>query len=145
MASAPTEPAQEKHSNLIPWKPGQSGNPKGRERGSRNKLGEDFIERLHAHWQENGDVAIEEVFENDKVAYLKVIASVIPKEVIHSPAGGLEDLEYDELRRLFIELALRSVGLEPSGLGDGAETLPPPMSDEPPLALSSRSGPEGLR
>ena len=28
---------------LIPWKPGQSGNPKGRPQGSRNKLTEDFF------------------------------------------------------------------------------------------------------
>jgi len=143
MATAPTEPAQQKHSNLIPWVPGQSGNPKGRARGSRNKLGEDFIERLHAHWVDNGDVAIEEVFENDKVAYLKVIASVIPKEVIHSP-GGLEDLEYDELYRLFIELAARA-GCGDGGSGAGAETLPPPMSNGPPLALGSRSEEERLR
>jgi hypothetical protein len=32
-----------KHRNLIPFKPGQSGNPRGRPRGARNKLGEDFL------------------------------------------------------------------------------------------------------
>jgi len=122
------------------FKPGNPGRPKG----SRNKLGEDFIERLHAHWQDNGDVAIEEVFENDKVAYLKVIASVIPKEVIHTP-GGYDDLSDDDLGRLFIELALRAAGIEPGGIGVGTPALPPPMSDEPPLVASSRSEPEGLR
>lgn len=29
------------------FKPGQSGNPKGREKGSRNKLGEAFLEAMH--------------------------------------------------------------------------------------------------
>ncbi|MGC1591176.1 MAG: DUF5681 domain-containing protein, partial [Pseudolabrys sp.] len=31
---------------LIPWKPGQSGNPKGRPQGSRNKLSEEFFRDL---------------------------------------------------------------------------------------------------
>ena len=35
---------------LIPWKPGQSGNPKGRPQGSRNKLSEDFLADLHDAW-----------------------------------------------------------------------------------------------
>lgn len=143
MATAASEPAERKHSNLIPWVPGQSGNPKGRARGSRNKLGEEFIERLHAHFLENGDVAIEEVFENDKVAYLKVIASVIPKEVIHSP-GGLEDIDDELLERLFIDAALRAAGIDPTRARTRAKALPPPMSDEPPLAAGTWPGAEGL-
>ena len=31
-----------------------SGNPKGRPRGSRNKLGEAFVAVLFQHWKENG-------------------------------------------------------------------------------------------
>src|SRR5262245_33082869 len=38
---APTENTVPKQ--LTPWKPGQSGNPAGRPKGSRNRLSEDFI------------------------------------------------------------------------------------------------------
>jgi hypothetical protein len=59
---------------------GQSGNPKGRSKGSRNKLGEDFIADLQAHWEKHGADAIEKVFTGRPDIYLKVVASVIPKE-----------------------------------------------------------------
>ena len=35
--------AEGKQRGLVPWKPGQSGNPAGRQKGSRNKLAEVFL------------------------------------------------------------------------------------------------------
>ena len=37
---------------LPPWKSGQSGNPAGRPKGSRNKLSEQFLEETYEVWQE---------------------------------------------------------------------------------------------
>ena len=67
--------------NLRPWQPGQSGNPAGRPVGARSKLAEAFLEDFYAHWQKNGTTAIEELFENDKATYVKIAASIMPKEV----------------------------------------------------------------
>jgi len=64
-----------------PWKPGQSGNPNGRPKGPRNKLGEAFLEALHEDFTEHGAAAIEQTRIEKPDAYLKVIASILPREL----------------------------------------------------------------
>lgn len=65
-----------------PWliKPGEVRNPKGRPKGSRNKLNEDFIVALCAHFAEHGLDAIARVHAERPDVYLKVVASLQPKE-----------------------------------------------------------------
>ena len=79
------EPAPKKQgrgSGLAPpWKPGQSGNPKGRAKGSRNALGEAFLEALYQDFVEHGEDAIVQVRENDPAAYLRVIAGILPQKL----------------------------------------------------------------
>ncbi len=50
------------------WKPGQSGHPKGRPVGARNRLAE-------------GAQTIETVRENDPGTYLKIVAGLISREM----------------------------------------------------------------
>ena len=80
-------------SELKPWlfKPGQSGNPAGRPVLSRNKLGERFVEDLYLDWREHGAEVIEAVRVNDPSTYLKVVASLLPKDV-HINVGLGEQL-----------------------------------------------------
>ena len=68
--------------NLKPWQPGQSGNPAGRTKGSRNKLSDAFLEDLLAAWEANGKTAIESVIRDRPQDFLKVVASILPKEII---------------------------------------------------------------
>lgn len=78
----PTSASTERqHSGLIPFKPGQSGNPAGRKPGSRNKLGEAFIEAMYADFQKHGVEAIVKVRDEKPDQYLKVVASILPKEI----------------------------------------------------------------
>lgn len=64
-----------------PWKPGQSGNPAGRPKGARAKLGEAFIDALLDDWNKNGVQAIIKMRDEKAGDYVKVIASILPKEI----------------------------------------------------------------
>ena len=63
------------------FKPGNPGGP-GRPLGSKNRLSEYFLFELADHFEEHGREAIERVFEDRPGEYLRIIASLIPKELI---------------------------------------------------------------
>lgn len=65
----------------VPFEPGQSGNPAGRPKGSRNKLGEAFLEDMLVAWSDKGKAAIESVIRERPQDFLKVVASILPKEI----------------------------------------------------------------
>ena len=64
-----------------PWKAGESGNPAGRPKGSRNKLGEAFVADLYADWKEHGASVIKRVRAEEPSTYLRVVASILPNEL----------------------------------------------------------------
>src|SRR4051794_16622564 len=94
-----SEATEGKHRNLIPFKPGQSGNPRGRPKGARNRLGEEFLAELYNAFVANGRAAIERVVEEDPAAFLRIIASLIPKEV-KSTSGPFDALSDEQLEAL---------------------------------------------
>ena len=88
---------------LTPWQPGQSGNPAGRPRGSRNRLGEAFVDDLCADWKENGPQVIVAVRKADPSTYLRVVASILPKELSVTKATW-DDVSDDELLEYLAKL-----------------------------------------
>jgi Family of unknown function (DUF5681) len=61
------------------FKPGQSGNPAGRPKGSRNKVREKLLEALAIDFDDHGKEVIEKVRSERPADYLKIVASLVPK------------------------------------------------------------------
>ena len=62
------------------FKPGQTGNPTGRPKGSRNQFSEAFLKDIHTEWVEHGKEVLKAVRTEDPSTFLRVAASIIPKE-----------------------------------------------------------------
>ncbi|MFN3169283.1 MAG: hypothetical protein ACE37E_01165 [Hyphomicrobiales bacterium] len=73
---------------------GNSGG--GRPKGSRNKLGEAFMADLYADWEEHGAATIETVRTEKPDQYLKVVASILPKD-LNVNVNHFDDMADDEL------------------------------------------------
>lgn len=93
-----------------PFEKGNSGRPKG----SRNRLSEAFIEALADDFDAHGPVVIETVRLEKPDQYLKVIASILPKDLklTVNEFDGMSDAELierlqelDAVIRPFIEAA----------------------------------------
>jgi Family of unknown function (DUF5681) len=70
------------------FKPRHSGNPKGRPKGARNRLGTQFLEALEADFNQFGPQAIALVREKKPEVYMRVVADLLPKEAnINVEAG----------------------------------------------------------
>ena len=63
---------------------GQSGNPAGRPKGSKNKFQTKFWDDLQADWEANGADTIRAVREADPWTYLRVAVGLLPKEEEHT-------------------------------------------------------------
>lgn len=107
-----------------PFEPGNNANPNGRPKGSRNKLSEAFTAALHDDFLANGVEAIEKVRTDDPAAYLRVIASIVPKQ-IEVKEGAFDGIDDEQLAAL-VAAARSALGVSESGragVGDaeGAE------------------------
>ena len=60
---------------------GTSGNPAGRTRGSRNRLGETFLIDLHNEWERSGPEALRRCAAEEPAQFCKIVANLLPKEI----------------------------------------------------------------
>lgn len=63
------------------FKKGEVHNPKGRPKGSKNKLTERFWSDVLKDWEQHGAFALSDCRESDPVAYCKIVASILPKNI----------------------------------------------------------------
>lgn len=99
------------------WKPGVSGNPSGRPKGSRNKLAESFLDAYARDFEQHGQSVLERVRQEEPGTYLRVAASVLPKEMNVAVERSVRELSDDELISYLQER--NSAGVAESS--DGAE------------------------
>lgn len=81
---------------------GNSGG--GRPKGARAKLGEQFCQDVYAKWQEQGERCIDEMIADKPGDFVKLVASMLPKEMNLTVSDG-SDLSDEELHERIRNLA----------------------------------------
>lgn len=79
---------------------GQSGNPSGRPKGSRNKLSEAFLSAMLEDFQENGVAAIAAARVESPSRYVRSIVAILPKEITGEDGAPLEIAHSFDLSKL---------------------------------------------
>lgn len=90
----------------------------GRPKGSRNKLGEAFIQDMYEAWQGAGPDVIARVIKDDPATFLRSMVAILPKEV-EVNVNKYDAMTDEQLRAQFLA-ALRdaqSLGID---LGAGS-------------------------
>ena len=77
-------------------KPGQTLNPGGKPKGSRNKLQADFMRELADAFDKRGKQAIYAMIDEKPTEFIKVCASLMPRE-LEVTTNALDEMTSDQL------------------------------------------------
>lgn len=116
-----TNPKIKEYGKATQFQKGVSPNPGGKPIGARNRLQGDFLNALAEDFAAHGKSAIELTRETQPAQYLKVVASLMPKELeIKRP---MEDMTDDDIIAGIAALQrLVSASADASGTKDAARS-----------------------
>jgi len=63
------------------WVQGQSGNPAGRPKGSKDAITKAFLEDVTEDWESNGPATLEAAREKNPGEYCRMVASLLPRDL----------------------------------------------------------------
>lgn len=102
--------------HLTRFKPGNPGKPKG----VRHKLQEDFLKDVQAAWEESGADAIKLMIADKPGDFVKMVASLMPKEA-NLNINDHSEMTDDELRGRVRDLAAQLAPFLIGGTGSADE------------------------
>jgi hypothetical protein len=108
-----------------------AGNPLGRPKGSKHKLGEEFLRDLTTVWSEIGIDCIRQMAKKRPGDFVRVCASLIPKE-FHVKDKSLREMSNQEIDDFIVLLRSQLIG-DKAQIIDG-DALPCPVQRRRPLA-----------
>ena len=118
MAKCRSDNTEKQQRNLIPYKPGQSGNPKGRPQGSRNKLSEKFFRDLCKAWEVYGQAALMTSAMTHPLEFVRLVASLMPRELEATITPVVSDAQLEAI----IARGLQS-GLDPAATDEDEQII----------------------
>ena len=89
---------------------GNIGGP-GRPKGARNRLGEEFLQAVYDDWAKHRATVLGQVREKSPTAYIRVIASLLPRHLaIETVEDEFDAMTSAELRQ-YLAVQARELGL----------------------------------
>jgi len=79
--AAVARPVRREPGSFLRGKAPQAGAVKGRPKGSRNRLGVAFVEAMLGDFEQHGRTVIASLRDDKPEQYLRIVASILPKEI----------------------------------------------------------------
>lgn len=110
------------------FQPGTSGNPKGRPVGTRSRLGAMFLTDILRDWEEHGVAAITAFRTERPHEYVKVVASLLPRE-LNVKVNELDEFSDEQITEQLSSLVaqLAAAGADPRARSGESEAAQPTL------------------
>lgn len=95
-------------------KKGEVRNPHGRQKGSRNRFSEAFVNDFIEHWEVHGVAALDKCFEEEIGVYMNTASKLLPKDF---NINMTQEVNLDRLLDKFAPEQLRDLAIGLAALG----------------------------